>query len=383
MWTNQQSLLKEHTKQEKFKPPYCAHPHCEWHFPEKITRDDPFRRHSKAKIQRWPYVTQRFRCKKCQGTFADSFFTLQYRNKKSDIYEQVHDLLRNGYSGRSVAEQLKVSEDTVRRRKKKLFRWGSLVWQKDLSKLKIKESVAYDGLENFSYSQYDPNNINHAVGRESYYVYDFNLSPMNRKGRVSPRQKAIKKQLEEEHGKYDGWAIQKDTARLFSRLLEKTDGELHLHSDNHYAYRRAIKSLPNAHRIVHAITPAKVARNFRNRLFAINHTDMLTRHHLGTFKRETIAFSKHTIGMIESFVLLAVHKNYLRPRFKKKQKRDPKAHIESPAMALGLRDKILTFKELYRTRISVHHVRLNAEWQDYFDSTDLRSRRCIRAYGGI
>ncbi|RYZ99877.1 MAG: hypothetical protein EOP11_18930, partial [Proteobacteria bacterium] len=138
-----------------------------------------------------------------------------------------------GSSGNLVAKKLKISEDTVRRRKKKLTRWALVRMAKDQEGIRLKESVAFDGLENFAYSQYDPNNLNHAVGRESYYVYDFNLSIMNRKGAISPRQERIKNRLEEEYGKYDTRAIQKDSKRLFERLLAKSEGELQLHSDNH------------------------------------------------------------------------------------------------------------------------------------------------------
>ncbi|RZA07679.1 MAG: hypothetical protein EOP11_07015 [Proteobacteria bacterium] len=227
------------------------------------------------------------------------------------------------------------------------------------------------------------NNLNHAVGRESYYVYDFNFSLMNRKGKMSARQKQKGRLLDEAFGRYDTRAIQKDSMRIFERLLAKSSSSLELHSDNHPAYRRAIKGMPGGNRVVHSITSSKLARNFRNRLFAINHTDMLTRHQLGTFKRETIAFAKNIVAMMESFVLLATQKNYLRARFTKKHKRDPLAHLESPAMAIGLRDKVQSFREFYRNRISIHHVKLSSDWQDLFDSTSLASRRTVRAYAGI
>lgn len=383
MWTNHSSLQKIREKSDAFVPPYCAKPDCEWHRRDAVPKENAFPKFGVNKIQRWPYFNQRYFCNKCERTFVQSFFTLSYRDKQQDTYEEIHDLLLMGASGRAIAKKFKIDEDTVRRRKKKLARWALLAWAKDLEKTKIKESVAYDGLENFAYSQYDPNNINHAVGRESLFVYDFNLSPMNRKGAMSDRQKALKKKLEEDHGKYDGRAIQLDSKRIFERLLARSEGDLHLHSDNHFAYRRAIKGMRDKDRIVHAITPAKVTRNFRNRLFAINHTDMLTRHQTGTFKRETISFAKSTVAMAETFILLATHKNYLRPRFFRKHRRDPRAHVESPAMALGLREKILSFREFYRNRISLHHVSLSSDWQDFFDSTDLRFRRCIRPYAGI
>jgi hypothetical protein len=224
---------------------------------------------------------------------------------------------------------------------------GLLIQAKKTENLKIAESVAYDGIENFAGSQYDPNYINHAIGRETYFLYDFNFSPLNRKGRMSQRQKVIKKKIENKSGRYPVTAIRDCTRILLLRLLSRCPGDLLFHSDNHYAYRQAIRQLPDKHRVCHFITPAKVARNFRNRLFAINHSDNLTRHHVKTFTRETIAFAKTSIGMIESFTLFMVWKNFMRTRFIKKQRRDPRSHLDSPAMRLELETKVLTFFEFY------------------------------------
>ena len=127
------------------------------------------------------------------------------------------------------------------------------------------------------------------------------------------------------------------------------------------------------------ITPAKVARNFRNRLFAINHVDLLTRQNLATFKRETIAFAKHSLGMIQSFSLLMVWKNFLRPVFTKKQKRDPLSNSESPAMRVGIEDRILKFHDFYRIRLAKTQVKLNEDWALYLNRVEETSRRKFAA----
>jgi len=260
-----------------------------------------------------------------------------------------------------------------------MARWALLAWAKDLEKVSIQESVAFDGLENFSFSQYEPNNINHAVGRESLFVYDFNLSAMNRKGRMSQRQKKRKKKLEEKHGRFPS-AIAKDARAIFERLLAKAD-RLTLHSDNHYAYREALGRIKSP-KLFHQITSSKVARNYRNRLFAINHTDLLSRHHLADYKRETIAFAKHTVSMQESFVLLSVYKNYMRPCFIKPHK-DRSFNKESPAMRLGLKKHILSFGEFFRIRPAKIQVKLNPDWQKLFQRLDPTSRHPILSYQGI
>jgi hypothetical protein len=221
------------------------------------------------------------------------------------------------------------------------------------------------------------------VGKESLFTYDFNFSPLNRKGRMSPAQKRKKRTLEKEFGLYPKNAIEASSKRIFERLLKASPQALHLHSDNHYAYREAIRSIAENDCIAHFITPAKVARNYRNRLFPINHLDMLTRHNLAAYKRETIAFSKHSIAMMERFVIFAGYKNYMRPRFWKKQKLDKEAHRESPAMKLGLTKKILSFSELYQERITKAQAKLSDDWENLFHRIDPHSRRPIARYSGI
>jgi hypothetical protein len=253
----------------------------------------------------------------------------------------------------------------------------------DTERIKIREPIAYDGLENFSYSQFDPNNLNHAMGKESFFLYDFNFAPLNRKGRMSAGQKKRKRELEKIHGVYPKGAIESSTKRIFTRLLERSNGKLELHTDNHYAYREALSKMKGRERVEHAITPAKVARNYRNRLFPINHMDMLTRHESAAFKRETIAFSKHSIAMIERYILYAGYKNYMRPIFKKPHKRDSRIHLESPAERLGLTKKILSFREMFRVRITKAQAKLNEDWERFFHRIDPDSRRAIKSYTGI
>ena len=380
MWSNQKSSKVVVDRSLRARPPYCPNEKCPWHFEEAAKRDGKFVLYGSRPMARYPYISVRFRCGNCLKVFASSFFSLSYRDRTASTYEEIFDLHHKGHSCRQIAEFFKCSLDTVLRRLAEVERQALLIQAKKTAGFQIKESIAYDGVENFSFSQFDPNNINHAVGRESYFVYDFNFSPMNRKGRTSPYQVRRKRELENKFGRYPTRAIRDATRRLLLRLLDRCPGELIFHSDNHYAYREAIRSLPEKFRLTHLITPAKVARNFKNRLFAINHLDLLTRHHLATFKRETIAFSKHSIAMIGSFSLLMVWKNFMRTIFTKKHVRDPLTNIESPAMRLGIEKKVLTFHEFFRVRVTKAQVALNEDWEKFVDRLDPTSRRKISAY---
>jgi hypothetical protein len=360
-------------------PPYCPNPACAWHHRSACAQSGRFTRQGSRAVGRFPYRTLLWMCARRGRKFSDSIFYLFYRDRTEPTYEQIFHYHGHGQSRRAIAKDLGCSLDTVQRRFQELARQGLLIQADKTRALKIREPVAYDGIENFAFSQYDPNNINHAIGRKSFFLYEFNFSPLNRKGRMSQYQKVRDSFLADSHGRYPADSIQKATRRVIERLLMRTEGDLQFHSDNHYAYRRAIRSLPQAPRLIHLITPAKVGRNTRNRLFAINHSDNLTRHQLTTFKRETIAFAKHSLGMIESFTLFMVWKNFLRTCFVKKQKRDPLLNIQSPAMKVGIEARVLTFREYYQIRLQPTQVTLNEDWDDFVHRRDRYSRQVISA----
>jgi hypothetical protein len=379
MWANRKSIQTVVDRNSRREPPYCPSPRCEFHRGAGGT----FRRHGRRSIQRYPYVTYRFLCLACGASFSDSFFSLSYRDRLNDQYEEIFDLHCLGVPKRGIARMIGCSEEAVRRKIAKLARWSILRIARDVSSVKIREPIAYDGLENFAFSQYDPNNLNHAIGKESFFTYDFNLASMNRKGRMSERQKKRKRSLEEEFGKYPKGAIHSTTKSILERLLEKSEGRLEFHSDNHYAYREVIAHDKKFRLISHKITPAKLTRNYRNRLFPVNHLDLLTRQKLAAFKRETIAFSKTSIAMLEGFAVFAAWKNYCRSIFEKEHVRDNLIDKETPAMRLGITKKRLTFAELFRTRITSAQVTLHNDWAMLFQRIDPTSRRPIHAYQGI
>ena len=106
---------------------------------------------------------------------------------------------------------------------------------------------------------------------------------------------------------------------------------------------------------------------------------MQARHNRAAFKRETIAFSKHSIAMQESFTLYMAYRNYMRPKFWGTHRSDPASSKKSPAMELGITNKILSFKEFFQTKVTPHQVKLNQEWKNLYHRIDPLSRRTIQA----
>jgi hypothetical protein len=367
------SIQRQLQTEANFVPPFCANPSCRAH----RGLGGRFYAHGSVRIKRFPYQSRRFRCSECDKTFSHSYFKLHYRQKiwgKNEVifYEQ-----RTGSSNCEIARLIGHSEHLVRKRIVKMSRWGLIKHAALSMQLPISEPIAYDGLENFSASQYEPNNLNHAVGKESLFIYDFNLCPINRKGRMSERQKTRARQLENKHGKFPKNSIRTSTTDILRRLVKRSATPLVLFTDRHYQYRRSIDLDIGAQKFQHITVSSKIARNFKNKLFAVNNIDMQARHNMCAYKRETIAFSKHSVAMLEKFTLNMIFRNYMRPKFWNKHKRDPLAHTHSPAMLLGISDRIMTFKEFFDLRIAPTQVKLSKDWQNLYDRVDPLSRRKI------
>lgn len=276
----------------------------------------------------------------------------------------------DGLSNRQIARSLSCSEWLVRSRIVKMSQQALLFQTKATKDLRIKEPIAFDGLENFARSQYEPNNLNHAIGRDSYFIYDFNFAPLNRKGRMSDRQKLKNDKLQVSLGRVPKTAIKISSLALFKRLLERRDEKeerITLLTDQHFLYRKALHSLgTKAHLIEHQSVSSKASRTYKNILFPVNHTDLLTRQHVKAFARETISFSKTEGAMVQKYALFMVWKNFLRPQFTKSHKLDPKSNSETPAQKLNLTNRILKFGDVFQRKLFKNHTPLNQDWALFF-----------------
>lgn len=369
------SIVRQLQRESSFSPPYCPNAKCKFHLGNQ---NNFWIRYGQNRIGRFPYRSQRFQCKACSRTFSFSTFSLHYCQKQWGNNKSILVHHHTGLSKRESARQIGHSEFMVRYRLIRMARWGLLKHAKNTASARIKEPIVYDGLENFSFSQYDPNNINHAIGKNSLFIYDFNYAPINRKGRMSLRQVRRKKEIERTHGHYPRDIIRSTTRRIFARLSKKCE-QLTLFTDRHFQYQRVVDWDLRKEKIEHIKISSKIARNFKNPLFAVNNIDLMARHNLAAFKRETIAFSKHSIAMQESFLLYAIHRNYMRPKFWGTHRSDPFSSKKSPAMELGLEDKILSFDEFFRERTPKTHFNLNEDWENLYNRRDPLSRRPIKA----
>lgn len=356
-------------RQKCFQPPYCPNEKCSFHLNSDVPGKFSIRfywSNGWAKTECHPYRVRQFRCRFCQRSFRYTCFKLDYKEQKPGLNPKIFSYYFCGVSNREIARQIGTSEHLIRIRLKKMDQWSLVNQTYRTQNLKIDEPVVYDGLEAFAKSQYDPNNIQQAIGKKSLFIYDFNFAPLNRKGRMSPRQKRIRQMIEKEEGKYAPRAIRTSSAEIFARLYEKRvnpDKPLVIISDQHFQYRRAIEWDLKGLNIESIRISSKDTRNYQNLLFCVNHADLLIRQHVGAFSRETICFAKKHSRMVGKYALFMVWKNFFRPQFVKPHKRNPKCNVNTPAMELGLTKKPLEFHEFFDIKRTLKQVNLNREWK--------------------
>lgn len=354
-------------------------PNCHYAFTQKWGRSGPV-------LCKQNQSRQRYKCTRCGRSFSENTNLMSYRLKKNDraLNSKIFQSLVNGMSNRRISRLLNVSEHCVRLRIKRMSQQAFVFHHLMSVHLPIIEPLAYDGLENFAGSQYDPNNIQHAVGAESLFIYDFNFAPLNRSGRMSRWQKERLEQIEQEYGRYDPAAIRKQSVILFERLKKRAGDKLQIWSDEHFQYKRAMRQNRHLRSIKHKRISSKICRNFQNILFSVNHADLLTRQQLAAFARETISFSKTAVAMCQKYMLFAVYKNYMAPQFTKKHLRRPEAHEQSPAESLGITDHLLSFKEIFHLKANDRiAMGMNDDWRAYYlsqmTSVCVRNEKFVRS----
>lgn len=361
--------------QEIFSPPFCPNPKCLDHKCEGHIYTQ-YVRNGWKHTQKPPGFNQKFRCTTCKKGFSYNTFSIDFRKKIINLGEEVLFDSMNGMSNSSIALKLKVSEATVRNRFKFLGR-QSLLFEKHMHKnLLIKESVAYDGFESFTYDQYSPCYINTSVGSKSMYTYSTVFSPLNRKGRMTMDQNEKLKQLIKVHGRYPTTAISDSSEYVFKWLREHSEGTLYLLTDEHQSYTRALRSI-SLKNIEHTTINSKEARTTSNKLFPINHLHRSYRHFFSSQQREAIAFQKNEAGMMDKIQLMKTYKNFMRSKFSRSSNYDPNAGTDSPAMYIELADRILDFNEVFKNRRMLTHYKLDREELNFYHRRYEYSRRVI------
>ncbi len=353
-------------------PPYCPNRNCHFHFG---TEARFYVKNGWAVTDKPPFRNQRFKCKNCGEQFSSNSFSLDFRKRISGISENILHFSMNGMSNNSIARLLDIAEGTVRDRLK-LMSQQSLMFEKNHSPLKLNEDVAYDGFETFTHSQFSPCYINTAVGSHSMFIYHNTFSPLNRKGRMTDEQKVKNQSLIREHGLYPQNSVFAETVYILKNL-NQLGADRTVFTDEHKSYLRAIRSFD--FKMEHIAISSRARRGSSNPLFPINRLHNLYRHFFSSQHRETIAFQKHEAALLEKIQLMKVYRNFMNPKFVKKNKFDPHAHEWSPAMYVGVAQKIQRFEDIFSLRKLKSQMHLDDKEIAFLNRSYPFSRQVIAA----
>jgi hypothetical protein len=255
-------------------------------------------------------------------------------------------------ANRQAARALRCSPATVAHQVARLGRHCLLIQGRELTRLPTLREIAVDGFETFEWSQYFPFHHNVAVEVNSGYFLYHTDSPLRRKGRMRPRQKARRAELEQTLGRAPSRAIEDGMRVLLAPLAAEV-----IRSDDHRAYPPAIRSL--GRRVTHQITSSTRRRDHQNPLWEINRLDMFIRHSTAAHKRETIAYAKRRQASIEKLAIFQVFRNYMKKRWEK-------GGPETPAMILGLAKRPWRLSHLLKERLFFEKIELTSCWQRYY-----------------
>jgi transposase-like protein len=345
-----------------FQPPCCPNPQCRFHTADRTWRFVRNGHHIRASDGR---RFQDFRCCTCRRRFCSTTFSTTYWLRRRDLFCFIANLACEGAALRQIARVLATSHTTVARHLARLGRHCLLFHRNLLRPHNLAEPLIIDGFETFEYSQYFPFHANLAVGADSWFVYHFTDSPLRRKGAMTDAQRRRRAELEQRFGRPNPKAVEISTVALLEPLLEMLPPhrELLLHSDEHFAYRRALHRLhrrgKNVPEIVHRTTSSKQRRTQSNPLFPVNLADLLLRHGSANHRRETIAFSKRRQAAMERLAIFTVWRNCIK-------KRRENARPQSVAMWLGFVDRLLGWRQILRRRLFPAHTELPEPWGSYY-----------------
>jgi len=331
-------------------PPHCPNPNCRYY--NAFSETWPYKRKGFYSRQTSPCRIQRFTCLACQRHFSTQTFSTSYWQKRPDLVARMVMMVVGCMGNRQISRALGCSPETVAHQVARLGRHCLLLQARDLKRIRALGEIAIDGFETFEWSQYFPFHHNVAVDVASGYFLYHTDSPLRRKGRMRPRQKSRRAELERHLGRAPSRAIEDGVRELLTPIITRT-----IRSDDHQAYPRAMTAL--GLKVTHRVTSSTQRRDQRNPLWEVNLLDLMIRHSTAAHKRETIAWAKRRQASIEKLTIFQVWRNYMKRRWEKSEQR-------TPAMILGLADRAWRLRDLLKERLFHGRVELSPCWERYY-----------------
>jgi transposase-like protein len=399
LWLPLQAMSISRPKRKRrakggFHPPHCPNRDCSFFQPQ------PGWSYRKTGLYLRPSDQSRFpsfRCNHCGRYFSSRTFSPTYWLRRRKLFPRIVNLSVNGAALRQIGRILDISHATAGRHLARAARHCLLLHAQLCRTHTIDEPLVIDGFETFVYSQFFPCHFNLAVGARSWFLYHFTVSPLRRKGSMTPSQIRKRQTLEQTLGRPDPKAVEKGILDLLRPLKprlplrpapipplpssppspsgparppngdEPPDApdpirQLMLYSDHHRAYPRALQSLQQEDptlRIIHQTISSKERRTTSNPLFPVNLADLLIRHSKANHRRETIAFSKKLPRAVQRMAVFLVWRNLI------KRQREKRPGVTA-AMAAGVVSEPWSWSRVFRRRRFVRPQDLSDRWWDYY-----------------
>src|SRR5262249_41771670 len=194
------------TSDAAWAPPHCPNPKC--HYFNTFSCEWPYKRKGFYMREATPCRIQRFTCLACNRHFSTQTFSTSYWQKRPNLLSRIVMMVVGCMGNRQIARALGCSPTTVAHQVARLGRHCMLLQARDLERIPAVREIAIDGFETFEWSQYFPFHHNVAVDVSSGYFLYHTDSPLRRKGRMRPRQKIRRTQLEQTLGRAPARAVE-------------------------------------------------------------------------------------------------------------------------------------------------------------------------------
>ena len=341
-------------RNDRFRPPHCPWPECPAH--GSTGRSYRCIRRGHYTRKRGPQRrVQRFECKSCHRTFCKDAFSTTYYLKRPELLPQVASLLVSGAANRQIARHLGCAPSTATSLGERLGRHADLFLAWSVEQLEsVEEPVDLDHFETFVRSQQERLGIGTAAGQRTWFVYALSgAAYVRRKGRSRRKRPLKRRPLPVPSGE-----VQRSTREIVEFLLTKSPEGLHLVSDDHPAYRGAVRALkrecPGAPPILHEIhanpdrstgRDREAARRRDSAMFSVDLLHKLLRHSQAHHRRETIAFGRKRANVLGRAALFAVWRNFI------KRVTERRPCKTTPGMRIGLTSRAWVWTEVLAERL--------------------------------
>jgi len=303
-------------------PPFCPRSSCIHHNSDLPLPDNWFKKTQIYHTLSFGNI-QCFRCRSCGKGFSQKTFHLEYWVHRRVDIPRIFDSLASGSGIRQTGRAMGCSDSLIANRHARLSR-QALSFQSlaNRDQLQVKEAFVFDGFESFIGSQFFPDNTNNLMLKNSQYWVSSNHAILRRKGRMTPKQKEKRAELEKQwKAKGNDLYLKSKEMLGYAGFQSLKAGRLSMMviSDEKKEYSRALKKLPvygewiEQGVLEHVQVSSKEPRTTSSLLFAVNYIDREIRKNLAEHVRETVRFGRRVLSETERMAVMRCHHNFFKP----------------------------------------------------------------------